>query len=246
MKTFDEAAPSRLQIDLNHCQLAQADLERLRAEIDDLARLVDRFPISDFRLTIEYNSRTTDYSVKVALILPGTTLVANDHDLVMHAAFERCLDSLRDDIRAYKERLGQVPDRQAQQQGTAQDVVPVPDPDPQALDAAVEAGDYPAFRAALLNYEESLRKRVGRWVERYPDLAARIDRGVKVADLVEEVFLMAFEEYPRRRGELRFGEWLEGLIDPAVRALRARGDEELENISLARSAVEAQQGPEAI
>jgi len=107
----------------------------------------------------------------------------------------------------------------------------------------VEAGDYAAFRAALLVYEEALRKRAGRWIERYPETAARIGRTLAVADVVEEVFLLAFDEFGRRRRELRLGEWLTGLIDPAVRALRDGGDEELENVNRSRSAVEAEKGP---
>jgi hypothetical protein len=39
--------------------------------------------------------------------------------------------------------------------------------------------------------------------------------------------------------------WLEGLIDPAIRTLQAKGDAELENIHRARSAFEAEQGPGA-
>src|SRR5206468_2024419 len=122
----------------------------------------------DFHLYVERNHRSNDFNVKISLLLPGTTLVANDHDTVLHAAFERALASLTENIRAYKDRLGQVEDRQKTEKGTNQEVVPGPMPDEAALRASVEAGDYPAFRAALLVYEEALRKRAGRWIERYP------------------------------------------------------------------------------
>jgi hypothetical protein len=160
----------------------------------------------------------------------------------MHAAFERCLRSLMENVRAYKDRLGQVPERQKQHKGTHQDLEPSVDPDPAALEAAVAADDYTAFRLATVGYEEALRKRVGRWIERYPDVAANIGRALQVADLVEQVFLSAFDGYAKRSKEVRLGDWLASLIDPAVKALRAHPAQELENINRMRSALEAEQG----
>jgi ribosome-associated translation inhibitor RaiA len=243
MKTFDETSGFRLQIDAHHYQPSPAEIERLTAEINEMARQLDAFPVSDFRVLIERNNRSNDFSVKVTLILPGTTLVGNDHDPALHAAFERCLVSLTENVRAYKDRLGRVEDRQKAEKGTIQEVLPGPAPDEAAVRDAVEAGDYAAFRAALLAYEEPLRKRAGRWIERYPEMDAAIGRTLTVSDVVEEVFLLAFDQYPRRRQELRLGEWMEGLIDEAVRALRDGGDEELRNVNMSRSAVEAEQGP---
>jgi len=244
-KPAEKTSP-RLQIDVHHCQLSPAEIARLEADVEGLMRQVATWPVSDLHVLIEYNARNTDFSVKTSLILDGATLVASDHDLVMHAAFLRCLNSLTENIRAYKDRLGQVPERQRQQKGTAQDVFPGPDPDLGALNAAVGDGDYAAFRTALLGYEEPLRKRVGRWVERYPDVSAQIGRRLEVADIVEEVFLTAFEGYEHRPAHLRMGEWLEGLIDQAVKTLQASPEEELENINLARSAVAATHGREAV
>jgi ribosome-associated translation inhibitor RaiA len=243
VKTFDDVSTFRLQMDVRHCQPSPAEIDRLTADVNEMARQVDAFPVSDFHVLIEHNKRSNDYTVKVTLVLPGARLVANDHDPVMHAAFERCLVSLTENIRAYKDRLGRVEDRQKTQKGTYQELMPNPAPDEAALAAAVDAGDYAAFRAALIVYEEGLRKRAGRWIERYPETAARIGRSLAVADVVEEVFLLAFDGFRRRRRELRLGEWLEGLIDPAVRALRNGGDEELEHVNRSRSAVEAERGP---
>jgi hypothetical protein len=153
--------------------------------------------------------------------------------------------NLEKDVRAYKERMGRVPERQKQLKGTRQVLEPTVDPDPAALDAAVRAGDYAAFRAAAYGYEEPLRKRIGRWVERYPDVNARIGKTLEIEDIVEEVFLDAFEGYEQRPKEVRLGDWLEGLIDPAVKDLQQHPDEELENVRLARTAEEAELGPEA-
>jgi len=42
------------------------------------------------------------------------------------------------------------------------------------------AGDYAAFRVAAFGFEDAVRLRAGRWVERYPDLEAKIGRGLRV------------------------------------------------------------------
>lgn len=244
--TTDARNVMRVIFDSHHCTLTDAETEKMREGIDSLARKVENFPLSDVRILVERNERSNDFSVKVTLILDGATLVTNDHDTAMHAAFERCLDALTENIQAYKARLSQVPERQKQQKGTHQDLEPTVNPDPEVLENAHLTGDYGAFRMALVGYEEPIRKRMGRWVERYPDMNAQIGKGLEIADLVEEVYLTAFEEYGHRPPGIRLGEWLDSLIDPAIRNVQARPDEELENISLARSAVEAEQGRGAV
>ena len=135
-----------------------------------------------------------------------------------------------------------MPERQKQEKGTHQEMAPATPIDPAALDAAAEAGDYPAFRAAVTPYEDAVRLRAGRWVERYPEVQGRMGRGLDVIDVVEGVFLAAFEGYECRPAGVRFGDWLEGPIDPTVRAIAHNPDEELENINMARSACEADPG----
>ena len=149
-------------------------------------------------------------------------------------------------MQAYKSRLGQQPERQKTEKGTRQPVQPTAPPDTTAIDAAVRNQDYAAFRTATFVYEEAVRKRAGRWVERYPEAEAQIGKQWEIADLVEEVFLNAFENYDRRPDGAGLGDWLEGLIDPAVKALLKAPDAELENIRLARSARAAEKGAEAV
>jgi len=236
----------RIQLDAQQCDLSPAVINKLESSMNALRKQVEDFPVSDLHILVERNGRSNDYSVKTSLILPGGTMVSSEHSPQIHPAFEKCVHNLLEDVRAYKERMGLVAERQKLEKGTRQEVAPAPDPDPAALEAAVRDGDYAAFRAAAFGYEEPLRKRVGRWVERYPAVVARIDKGLKINDIVEEVFLDAFEGYGRRPTDVRFGDWLERLIDPAVKELMAHPDEELENINLARTARAAEQGPEAV
>jgi ribosome-associated translation inhibitor RaiA len=203
---------------------------------------VQNFPLADLRVLIEGNARSNDVSVKLTLLLPGTTLVTNDHDTVLSAAFHRALDSLLNSLHEYKGRLGDVPERQKTEEGTHQDLHSTVAIDAAAVDSAVAGGDYTAFRTATFPLEEGLRKRVGRWVQRYPELEARIGKDLDIADIVEDIFLTAFDDYAHRPPDVPFGTWLENLIDPSVKELQ-NSPEELENVKLARSARVAEQGP---
>src|SRR5207253_4887598 len=98
---------------------------------------------------------------------------------------------------------------------------------------------YKTFRTILSGYEEWLRKRVGRWVQRYPEAQARVGKGLRLGDVVEEVFLTAFERYEHRLADVPFHDWLDSLIDPSVKLLLREPDEEAENIRLARASLQA-------
>jgi len=245
MATGDRTVRGKLQIyfDSHHYELTEADKQEMADGLDSLAVQVANFPLHDLRILVERNTRSNDFSVKLTLLLPGKTLVGSDHDPVLYTAFDRVRGSLEENVRAYKDQLDQVPERQKQEKHTHQDLQPLTPVDADAVERSVEAGDYPAFRVALAPYEDGLRLRAGRWVERYPAVQARMGRGLEVIDVVEEVFLAAFEGYATRPQGVRIGEWLDGLIDPAVRAIEHDPDGELENINMARSACEVTPKP---
>jgi len=103
------------------------------------------------------------------------------------------------------------------------------------LGAAAAEGDYRRFRNVLAAWEEWLRLRIGRWLERYPDAEAEVGRRVKIGDLVEEVWLTAFEHFTERSNDVPLHEWIDSLIDPALQTYCRHPVEERENISFARS-----------
>jgi len=121
------------------------------------------------------------------------------------------------------------------QPASVREIVPPADADTGVLGEAVHAGDYRAFRIALAGYEEWLRKRVGRWLQRFPEAEARIGRGLAIGDVVEEVYLNAFERYRQRPVDVPFHRWLDDLIDPSLKVLLRHPEEERENVSLART-----------
>lgn len=233
----------RVLFDVHQLTLSAVEEELLRDNLDGLARQVETFPVADLHVLIEGNARSNDVSVKLTLVLPGTTLVTSDHDVVPEPAFERALNSLLENLHEYKDRLEKISERQKIGKGTHQELHSTIAFDAATLDTAVANGDYTAFRTTTFPMEEDLRKRIGRWIQRYPELEARIGKDLKLADIVEEVFLLAFEGYAKRPAEVPFGTWMESLVDPAIKVIKNGGDEELDNVRRAQSARAAEQGP---
>ncbi|HVS34669.1 MAG TPA: HPF/RaiA family ribosome-associated protein [Gemmataceae bacterium] len=246
MKPTDRRTDFPIQIDARHCTIRPAMNAKMHEGAEVLRRQVEQFPIASLHVLIEHNARNNNHTVKTDLFLNNETLVCSDHDLLAYTAYERCIQALAAEVERYKARLGQDAERQKTEKATHQTVRPTALPDAAAIEAAVRDGDYATFRTATFVYEEPVRKRAGRWIERYPEAEAQIDRQLKMADIVEEVFLNAFENYGRRPEGVRFGEWLEDQIDHAVKELLRRPDAELENIALARTARAAKKGMEAV
>lgn len=221
--------------DAHEYTLTEEQQDQIVGDVETLARQVERFPFADLRVVVE-GYRSNEVMTKLSLIISGQTLVASDHDAILAPAFERALSSLTHALQAHKAHLGNDAETAKHVEGTHGDLLPDREPNLDRLNQAIEEGDYTAFRAELLPYEESLRKRVGRWIQRYPDFEARIGHGIEIADVVEDVFLTAFDEYSQRPEGLRFGQWLEHQIDPAIRRLKEHPDEALENLNLVRSA----------
>jgi len=234
-----------VEFDTHECHLTEAEEDKCREALDGLARQVEHFPVSDLRIYVE-RPRSNEVTVKLTLLLPGTTLVAEDHDRLFQPAFDRALNSLLHELEGYKDRLGRVEERQKVEKGTHQEVHAVALVDFAELDQAVAAGDYSAFRLALLPVEEEVRMRIGRWTQRYPEFNALIGQGIEIADVLEEVFLLAFEGYQDRPLDVPAGTWLENLIDPAIKSLERNPDEELENVNMARTMRDAPEGKEPL
>jgi ribosome-associated translation inhibitor RaiA len=243
MRFSDQSYNLLVDLDMKHCQLRAGELNKMETMLSPLDDMVRHFPVSKLHVLVSYRHRTTDYSVRTSLILPGDTLVSSDHHPQAHAAFEHCINNLVRELQRYKDRLGDVPERTKQQEGTHHNMIPTLAPDAAAIEAAVRDRDYAAFRTAAVGYDEPVRAQVGRWVERYPEVAARIGRDLQIDDLVEEVFLLAFEDYEHRPQDIRFGDWLGRYIDTAIKAMATHPDTEMENVHMVRLARAAESGP---
>ena len=235
MKPLNQKHELRIQLDTKHCHLSPSQIAKMEANLATLRTRAEQFPINDLYVTVTRFPRTGDYHVKTSLVLTGRTLFTGERDILVHPAFLRCIRKLLSKLDAYIEALGNKPALAKHEEGTQLEVVPTAAPDGNQLEQAVRDGDYAAFRRAADVYDEPVRRRVSRWINRYPQLAARLGDSLSVDDAVEEVFLNAYERFNERPQSLRLGQWLEDLIDPSLQALLDHPDEEFESISLART-----------
>jgi ribosome-associated translation inhibitor RaiA len=243
MQYSDDRHHLRIDIDVQACDIPDDERARMQTLLAPLGAAVQDFPASELGIKVIYHPRSQLYHVEFELRLPGQTLFTGEEDSYLDTAYQRGLRKLLRKVEAYKEH----PDRRAvevagQRTALDRDVVAPEDPADGPLADAVRTGDYRTFRTALAGYEEWLRKRVGRWVQRDPEAEARVGRGLSIGDLVEEVYLNAFERFPERPTAIRLSEWLDRLIDPSLKALLRHPDEERENASMARTVREGSLG----
>ncbi len=237
MTFSDQSYNLRIVLDTKGCELAAAEIEQMEEDLHTLRELVKDFPVSDLHVTVVHHQRSGDYHVKTSLALSGRKLFTGERHALMHPAFESCIRKLVKKVRAYKHEMRVGADATKQAAGTRQDVQPTAVFDTNLLVRAVEAKDYPSFRRELDVFEPSLMERIGRWMERYPEISAQAEWSISVSDIVEEVFLNAFDRFEQRSHDVPPGKWLESLIDPSVQALLQSSDEEFERVRFSSGAL---------
>jgi ribosome-associated translation inhibitor RaiA len=242
MKYSDESYNLRIELDQQGSDLTAQQIEKMENSLETLRRLTERFPVSNLYIDVVFHKRSQDYHVKISLALPGKKLFTGERDFEVQPAFESCVRKLVKKVAAYKERMGHQSELAKQVAGTHQTVDSASDFDIAAIEHAVAEGDYRKFRSNLAMFEGSLRARVGRWIQRNPEIESRLDEDFRIDDLVEEVFLTGFERFSARSHDVPPGQWLEQLIDPSVQAILQSPDEEYANISFIRSAAEGSTG----
>jgi hypothetical protein len=236
MQYDDDRNHLHVEISAKECNIPADELTRMQRALEPVGEAVRDFPRSDLWVSAVRHPRSNTFHVEAKLKLPDATLMTGDRDAYLDSAFQRCVRKLVHRVQGYKE----YPDRRAADVGQRRidldnDVVVPEPPEFGPVGQAVAGGDYMRFRNALLGYEDWLRKRVGRWVQRYPDAQAQLGNGLRIGDLVEEVYLNAFERYGERPRDVRFSDWLDGLIDPSLKELLRHPDEERQNASMART-----------
>lgn len=200
------------------------------AECDRIRPLVENFPTQILHINVEYNSNSEEYEIKLALVLPGQTFATGDVGKAWDQSLEKSVQKMIRRIEHYKATMSGEPEQARVAAGTTMEVKPNRRMDGTQVVDAVKQGNYLNFRKAMYPIEESLRDRVGRWVQRYPQIQAKIGERFTIADIVEETFMMAFDCYDDWRPEMFFGQWIETLIDPAMKTIARDPEGELEAI----------------
>ena len=232
----DETYNLRIELDEKNCQLAADQVDAMEGSLDTLSELTRDFPVSDLHVVVAHFERSGEYHIKTSLRLPSKTLFTGEHDSVVVAAFDRCVRKLVQKVRAYKDRMEtQDGDRGKLAEGTHGSVTPDYVPNLATLEQTLHADSYAGFRREMSGFDRSLRQRVGRWVQRYPEVDAMIGERLPLDDIVEEVMLTAYDRFAERPATMLLGGWLETLVDPAIRNLLRHPDEELEEVSFART-----------
>ena len=238
MPFADELYDIQIETDAGNVTISPREQEKMDHDLNTLRKMIAHFPSPQLKLEIS-NQTPSKLRVGASLRLAGRTLFTAGEAGTLHAAWDTAIRRLIDKVRAYKDHLGRIPERQKEAEGTLHELVPAMSPDSNALDQAARQLDYRAFRAAMSVYEDALEKRVGRWIERYPVAEAQLGDGLMISEIAEEVFLNAFDQYADRPESLRLGQWLENLIDPSIQILLRDGDMEKENLSFIESAKNA-------
>lgn len=238
MKYSDESYDLRIELDTENFEISPDEIEDLERALDPLRELVKKFPVANLYITIQFYPRSNNYRVKTVLRLPGRGLATGELEKEYYSAFERCVRKLIHKVISYEGRLEEEEDRAKHLKGTRHEIVPAQEINAEQIDEAIQEGNYAKFRRLMYGYEEPVRKRIGRWITRYPLIEAQLDDWLKLDDVVEEVVLNAFERFENRPKEVPLGEWLESLIDPSLKMLSENPDDEMQNISLARSLCE--------
>jgi hypothetical protein len=235
MRHTDHRGQLEVEIETKECDLPADELARIQEPLDQIGQAVGDLP-ARLNVTIVYHPRSQRYHVEAAVRLPRRSLFTGEWDGYLDAALLRSLRKLMRKIEAYKEEPDRDADVRAQRvEAMNRDIVAPQDPAVGPLAEASAAGDYRRFRHLLGDYEEWLRLRVGRWLQRYPAANAELGRRLAIGDLVEEVFLNAFEHFQERPTIKPLHEWLDELIDPSLQALLHDAVEERESVSQARS-----------
>lgn len=230
----DESYNLRLNLDSSF-DVSAADVEYIEGEVDLIRSLVKDFPTAVLYINLLFNEPSQQYDVKTNLVLPGRTLATGDSSAHWQPSLEQCMRKLMHRITHYKADMEGTTEQMRRAAGNVHDVEPTQLIDGNAVQEAAEQGDYVAFRRQMFPFEDSLRPRIGRWVERYPEIAAAIGDRFEIDDIIEETFLLAFDRYDHWPRDVIFGDWLEQQIDPAVRLLASHPIRELENISYMRT-----------
>jgi hypothetical protein len=225
----------QVEIDTKECTIPADERSRLQPELERLGDAVAEFPDSRLWLTVVYHPHSGVYHAQAKLKLPGQTIITGHPSDYLDVALMRTIAKVLHRVERYKDRPDPQAVRLAERQAEQSEEVLAPtDPDAGAVGEAFQRQDYAAFRRALASHETWVRTHVGRWIQRYPEVQLLLGEKFNTDDLVEEVFLLAFEHYAERPDDVPISDWLDSLIDPAVRALW-HDPEEREAASFAQS-----------
>jgi hypothetical protein len=234
MQYTDTRYHLHVEFETENCDIPSDELTRMEESLEAVGIATEDFPGTSVHIKVIHHPKRGEYHVEGKLALPGQTLRTGSWDRYLDSAFQRTVRKLLSKAQTYREHPDEEAVAEAERRAQLTEVVPPAGRFAEPLSKAVEAHDYRAFRNRLSAFDDWLNRRAGRWVQRFPEAQGRVGRGLLISDLVEEVYLNAFEEYAHRPAHLPLHEWLESLLDPSLKMLMRNLEEETENARLSK------------
>jgi len=231
----------RLDIRSTNCDIPADERQRMETWISDLNDRLEGVGTSALFVRISFHPQSNDFNAELKLRTPHGTFKSRVKNEYLDSALAKSFESLTAQVEAdgghrKPTEEGAIEDRRALLERRFTNDVHADDG---PLAQAVLAGDYQTFRNIISDYEDWLNRRVGRLIQRDPDAQLDVGNQFRISDVVEETYLQAFESFLHRPHNISLHEWLERLIDPALRALQQNREEEEEAVSYARTVRQA-------
>jgi hypothetical protein len=217
--------PLPLEVKTTNCNLPADERTRIQPWLNSMAESLRGIPQPALDLHLAQHGHEKPFSAELRLKLPGRSLFVRERSPYLDEALVRGLTRLQRKVDSFlRDANGEL--AEAKRRETVDEtLIALPDPEEGPLADAVAAGDYRTFRRLLSSHEIWLDKRAGRWLQRSPEVEAQVGNVFLVSDVVEEVYLHAFERFLQRSRDVPLSEWLESLIEPSIRALLEDPDE---------------------
>jgi len=225
----------KIDLDTQNMTLSAEEIQWLESEVGKLKPMLAHFPVQILHIDLEYNQNSLQYEGRLALVLPKQTFATAGVGRAWRGIIEHAVKRMIRRLEHYKHSLSRIRQRQATAAGERAVVEPTRQVSGAEVQEAIERDDYSGYRTAVSPFEPSLHDRVGRWVQRTPEVQAMIGDRLTIADIVEETFMLSFDQFDRWRSDQWFGQWLEELVDPAIRVLVHGSDEELQAVRFQQS-----------
>jgi ribosome-associated translation inhibitor RaiA len=224
-----------LEIKLHGFDLPEREFTWIENAARTLRPAIERFPHKDLILSIIYHPKSNDFHVKANLRLPNRTLFTGARSERVHEAVTTCMDHLLRKVQGLKEQLTDQPQRIHQLETLMPELWSSLEFNTLDAQAAHERYDYRSFRTTLDGFQSGLMDRMGRWLQRFPEIEDQLGDGVTISDLVEDVFFHAYESFAEKPENVSMGIWLESLIDSTLQDYLDQPDTELANVEYART-----------
>lgn len=215
-RTAAEVPPLEWRSRYQHFTPSEREIEHIEQGVATIARRVEVFPRKRLHVDVRGVPKRSLFQITVTLELPHRQLVVGDLGVRQSfpTAWRRCVKKLEHKLDAYllrlsgRERVRPVAEAKATPRLSAESG--------RELERLRNGRDFAGFAEAL----EDLRVEIVRHVQRIQGSSPSPD--LPEDEVVEAVFVLAFDAFDRRPHDLSFVDWIQGLVPRALHDLRGK------------------------